>query len=359
MYHHRTIIFVWCVLGFITAQVAARGLPSTSFQVHTVRRQEQQYTVWPLPSSPSHNHKRILSLFTLRGGSTKKASKKESNKKSGDSELVDETAKPSKKTKKATEIRLSDFQEDSSDAMEDYEEDEGSFVETKSPSSLNKHLASIRDMWDRTPPITQLYVGCSTAITLLSFAFNKNKWPSFLHFDWSPILFQGQFWRLISAFFFLGPLDIFYPLTIQFVWQHMSTLEKLSSQQPEEFALMTLFGAVALIALYTATGVSMKFLGHNLATYFVYLWARLFEGQDVNFMDLFTLKAEMLPWFFCAQTYLLEHEIPIADLIGIAVGHCYHYLTQRQVLRVPQALKAWFQQPGVKNRYARFKEDIV
>jgi hypothetical protein len=68
---------------------------------------------------------------------------------------------------------------------------------------------------------------------------------------------------------------------------------------------MLLFGGFALISLYSLLGISTKFLGHNLATYLVYIWSRVFEGSDVNFMDILTLKSEMLPWFFCAQTFLL------------------------------------------------------
>ena len=105
-------------------------------------------------------------------------------------------------------------------------------------------------------------------------------------------------------------------------------------------------------------GISMKFLGHNLATYLVYLWSRVFEGMDVNFMDLIVLKSEMLPWFFCAQTFLLEREIPFADLIGIVVGHLYHYLQGKDKLKAPEFLKVWFEQDAIKKKYAAFKEDF-
>ena len=42
-------------------------------------------------------------------------------------------------------------------------------------------------------------------------------------------------------------------------------------------------------------------------------------------MDLINVKAELLPWFFLGQTFLLEGQPPTLDLLGIAVGHVYHY----------------------------------
>jgi Derlin-2/3 len=192
-------------------------------------------------------------------------------------------------------------------------------------------FASVSDIWIKTPPITQMYLLGSLVLTVLSFGLNKNRWPQLLHFDWKAIL-TGQVWRIYTAFLFFGPLDIFYPMTMQFVWQHMSQLEKMNYNKPEDFVILLLFGAVTLISIYSIMGISMKFLGHNLATYLVYIWARVFEGMDVNFMDLVTLKSEMIPWFFCAQTWLLEHEIPFADIIGILVGHIYHYLKEKKKL---------------------------
>lgn len=218
-------------------------------------------------------------------------------------------------------------------------------------------MSKVLEIWHKTPPITQVYVGSSLMITLLSFALNGNKWPELLHFDWQAVL-TGQIWRLFSAFLFFGQLDMFYPLTMQFVWQHMSQLEKLNYNKPEDFLVMVLFGAGSLIGIYSLMGISMKFLGHNLATFLVYIWSRVFEGSDINFMDIVTLKSEMLPWFFCIQTFVLEREIPFADLIGIVVGHLYYYLSSKGSLQSPALFRSWFESDYMRNKYARFKNDF-
>jgi len=237
---------------------------------------------------------------------------------------------------------------------EDFDEDFDDFEEKGADIPV---MSTVTSVWNKTPPMTQIYIAGSMLVTLLSFVLNKNKWPELLHFDWKAIA-TGQVWRVYTAFLFFGQLDMFYPLTMQFVWQHMSQLEKLNYSQPEDFLVMLLFGGAALISLYSLLGISTKFLGHNLATYLVYIWSRVFEGADVNFMDILTLKSEMLPWFFCAQTFLLEREIPFADLLGIVVGHLYHYLTQKKILVTPQGLRDWFQTENMQRKYARFKNDF-
>ena len=252
--------------------------------------------------------------------------------------------------KKEPEIEEEEVEEDDEDEGDDMDEDE----EGESKMMM---FASVSDIWIKTPPITQMYLLGSLVLTVLSFGLNKNRWPQLLHFDWKAIL-TGQVWRIYTAFLFFGPLDIFYPMTMQFVWQHMSQLEKMNYNKPEDFVILLLFGAVTLISIYSIMGISMKFLGHNLATYLVYIWARVFEGMDVNFMDLVTLKSEMIPWFFCAQTWLLEHEIPFADIIGILVGHIYHYLKEKKKLEAPEALRKWFDTDIMREKYAKFKDDF-
>lgn len=246
-------------------------------------------------------------------------------------------------------------------AEESEEEDEEEEEDRETGSELqagNSVLSSLTDLWSKTPPITQIYMGSSILVTLWSYFFNKNQWPQILNFDWRSILTGLQFWRLFTPFLFFGPFGLNFILTIQFVWIYMAQLEKLQYNNPEEFCVLLIFGAATLIGGYSFLGLSTKFLGHNLSTYLVYIWARIFEGTDVNVMDLFVLKAELLPWFFCAQTFVLEGEIPFADLLGIVVGHLYHYLTQQKILKAPQSLRDLFSSPALKEKYAKFKGDF-
>lgn len=270
-------------------------------------------------------------LIRLRGG------KKEKNKQKGKKKPV---------VQEADEEEILDDDEDST------------IVEDEENGRSNQLMSSISEMWTKTPPVTQIYVGSSIFLSFLVFALNKNVWPEFLNLDWKKVITRFEIWRPFTAFLFFGPLGMNYLLTIHFVWTYMSQLEKLNFKAPEDFFVLIVFGGVTLLPLYSMLGLSTKFLGHNLSTYLVYIWARLFEGTDVNVMDLFLLRAEVLPWFFCAQTLVLEGEIPFADLLGIVVGHLYHYLKKRNLLVAPPAVKALFSSESMKLNYAKFRDDF-
>ena len=73
----------------------------------------------------------------------------------------------------------------------------------------------------------------------------------------------------------------------------------------------------------------------------------------------FHTGAELLPWFFAAQTYLPEHEPPVHDLLGIAIGHSYTVLRQRKRLAAPGALRAVYEaRPELMAKYEAFAEEF-
>ena len=277
------------------------------------------------------NHK----IFVLRGG------KKDKGKKNA-----------------KEHVEVAEANEEDSQTSDNNDEDDvmGGLEDDNNRS--NQLLSSVSSMWTKTPPVTQVYIGSSLFLSLATFILNKNIWPEYLNLDWRKVFMRFEIWRPFTAFMFFGPLGMNYLLTIHFVWTYMSQLEKLNFKAPEDFLVLIIFGAVTLIPLYSFLGLSTKFLGHNLSTYLVYIWARLFEGTDVNVMDLFLLRAEVLPWFFCAQTFILEGEIPFADLLGIVVGHLYHYLKKRNLLTAPTAVKNLFSSESMRQKYAQFSEDF-
>lgn len=280
----------------------------------------------------NNNNRRNRAVINFRGG--KKPNKKEIDSKKDD----------------ATDSN----DENSDDSFDDEDIDQLDLGDSGSSAMLS----SVSEIWSKTPPMTQVYLFGTMFISILSFILNKNKWPEVLHFEWKPILTGFQFWRIFTAFLYFGPVGLNYILTLQFVWQYMSHLEKMNYNKPEEFLVLLLFGGISLIGCYSILGISMKFLGHNLAAYLVYIWSRLFEGTDVNVMDLITLKSETIPWFFAAQTLILDGEIPYADLLGIAVGHLYHYLKQKDVVKAPSFIKEWFSSEEMQRKYSRFKDDF-
>jgi len=97
------------------------------------------------------------------------------------------------------------------------------------------------------------------------------------------VLGRGEVWRLLTAFLYFGPLDISFGLTMQFVWQYMSMLEKVHHGDPANFVVMWLFGAASLLLAFAAIpSMPSANLGHNLSCFLVYVWARTYEGHEVR-----------------------------------------------------------------------------
>ncbi|GMH65745.1 hypothetical protein TL16_g04271 [Triparma laevis f. inornata] len=151
-----------------------------------------------------------------------------------------------------------------------------------------------------TPPITKIYLTSSFATALFSFILNNNQFPKILTLQYSKLL-TGQFWRPITQFLNLGPLSLSYFLTLQFLWTYMSSIEKLLHTTPTTFINLLILIPSLMVISYGVLGLNVELLGHNFSTFLVYLWSRLHEGMEVNLMELFTLRAEVLPWFFLGE----------------------------------------------------------
>jgi len=199
------------------------------------------------------------------------------------------------------------------------------------------------EAFQKSPPLTKVYLSSSFAASLLGYVQHNNQFPSYFLLEWKPALTKLQIWRPITAFLNFGPLNLGWLMTAHFVWTYMSTLERLNHKEPYEFWYMIVFGCTSMVMGYTFLKIPPRYLGHNLSTFFVYVWSRYHEGLEVNMFELFQTRAEMLPWFFLAQTFLLEGEFPILDLLGIAFGHIYHYLRSTGGIgRCPTFVKDWY-----------------
>jgi hypothetical protein len=177
----------------------------------------------------------------------------------------------------------------------------------------------------KTPPIARVYTLATLSVSLVSLAFMNNDWPvGSLDFRFFDVVFRFQFWRVLTGFMYFGSFSINFLLTLHFVWEYFSQLEKIYIQTPEEFGMLLIFSVASLCLCYSVLGLNSLYLGHNLSSVLVYVWSRLFEGMnltdmessvtytdfyigmDVSIMGLFTIKAELLPWFFCAQGLLMD-----------------------------------------------------
>lgn len=241
----------------------------------------------------------------------------------------------------------------------------------------------------KTPPLTKGYLAASFLVTLVSFFVNNNNFPTLLMLDWRKILTRGQIWRPFSNFLDFGPLGLGYLITVHFIWTYMSTLERLHHHTPYDFWIMIGFGMISMVVGYPFLGLNVRFLGYNLSTYLVYIWSRYHEGLEVNIVEMFNTRAELLPWFFLAQvspisilshpfrcnaehycalflvfrqTFLLEGELPVMDFLGIVFGHVYYHCKTLGILRAPESLVEWYEKSDeakpIRDQYKDISSDF-
>ena len=256
-------------------------------------------------------------------------------------------------------------------SVSDEQDDDESSSSSTDPALFDSLVSDEDDLYSRlkssflsTPPLTRLYLSASLAAGLFGLLFSGNDFPSLLDLDYRKALLGLQLWRPFTAFLNFGPLGLGFFLTAHFVWTYMSSVEVLHKDEPAEFMLLLAGGMAAMSAAYGLTGINPRLLGHNLSTYLLYIWSRLHEGQEVNLMGLFNLRAELLPWYFLLQTFLLEGELPVLDLLGIAFGHAYCYACKETGrVRAPQALKDWYREgtdqlaKWLRTEYSRLDAD--
>jgi len=267
-----------------------------------------------------------------------------------------------------------DSDDEDSDFDSDFDDDEDLFgldidgfdIDDTDDFTEQSTLSRAWSAFTASPPLTKIYLSSCFAASALGYLQNKNDFPKYLLFDWKKTITKFQFWRPITAFLNFGPLSLGWLMTAHFVWTYMSTLERLNYATPYEFWYMIAFGGTSMVLGYTVLKIPPRFLGHNLSTFLVYVWSRYHEGLEVNMFEMFNTRAEMLPWFFLAQTFLLEGEFPILDLLGIVFGHVYHYLRGvGGIGRCPKVVRDWYENGdddvvrAIRGEYKKISSDFV
>ena len=193
------------------------------------------------------------------------------------------------------------------DESEGFDDEEGVFDDFEMGDDGDDEFAEetmvdrFLEAYRKTPPLTKSYLTASFIVTTFGYMFNRNQFPDVFLLDWKKTLTRGQLWRPFTTFFNFGPIGLSYLLTVQFVWTYMSTLERLHHRKPYDFWIMIGFGMMSMVFGYPILKLNARFLGHNLSTFLVYMWSRYHEGMEVKLFDLYSTRAELLPWFFLAQ----------------------------------------------------------
>jgi len=203
---------------------------------------------------------------------------------------------------------------------------------------------SIEEWYRSLPVVTRTYVtlaslttaGCALEIIT----------PFNVYFN-TKLIMQGQFWRLLTNFFFFGNLGLDFVFHMFFLLKYCKSLEEGSFRgRSADFMWMLLLGGTFLSAI--APFVHVQFLGSSLTFMMVYVWGRRHQYVNLSFLGIFNFTAPYLPWVLLAFSLMLGSS-PVVDLMGMAAGHLYYFfedvyprMTGRRPLKTPGFVKALF-----------------
>ena len=336
--------------AFVSAAVAGGGAPSVN--VGTMRRLSFKHdAVRPALSNRLGLRRRIGNLSAMAAAREQISSA--SCVEAGGTTCGSNTKVPSSVPSYLLSVRGGGLDEDyyddeyDEDSDYDFDDDDFAFDEDDMDAAEDDFgdgglTARLLAAYEKTPPFTKAYLTASAAVSALGHMTNGNQFPTIFLLDWKSVLTKLQIWRPFTAFLNIGPMGLGYAMTAQFVWTYMATLERMNHSHPYDFWLMIFFGCASMVAGYSFLKIPPTFLGHNLSTFLVYVWSRYHEGVEVSMFELFHARAEMLPWLFLAQTFLLEGVFPTLDLLGILFGHIYHHLWTTNALKAPKFVINWY-----------------
>lgn len=217
-------------------------------------------------------------------------------------------------------------------------------------------MAVTPEQWYGSMPVlTKVYFTVALAATILA-TFNMLN-PYYLYLDFDLVTRKFQLWRLITNFCFFGKFSMPFIFKMFLLTRSMMNLEAGhffgSSAATAEMAFLMLFGATFMIAF--SYFWPFPFLGMSLIFMVLYVWSRKEPYTVVTFWG-FAFQAWQYPFVLMVLGILLGGN-PVLDILGIVIGHIFHFLTDvfpRQygsvILKTPQFMYDLFERNRVHAR---------
>jgi len=177
------------------------------------------------------------------------------------------------------------------------------------------------------PVVTRVYL---TLVALTSFACTLDIIkPIQLYFNWNLILYNHEYWRLITSFLFFGNFSIDFIFHMFFISRYSRMLEEGSFRgRTADYFWLLMFGVVSfifVIPIFTARS-KFLFLSTPLTFMLVYIWSRRNPQVRMSFLGILNFNAPYLPWVLLGFTILLNGIWPADDILGLIIGHIYYFL---------------------------------
>ncbi|XP_052187016.1 derlin-1-like [Diospyros lotus] len=151
--------------------------------------------------------------------------------------------------------------------------------------------------------------------------------PRTIALFYGDVLKRLQVWRLITNFFFLGQFSLPFAYEILLIAYYGVRLERGPfDKRTADYVWMFIFAAISLLVMGAVPMLWSPFMGNSLVFVIVYVWSREFPNERINVHGLFELKGFYLPYYVIAVDLIIGNPLK-PDLLGMAAGHLYYFLT--------------------------------
>ncbi|KAF2841473.1 DER1-domain-containing protein [Patellaria atrata CBS 101060] len=147
--------------------------------------------------------------------------------------------------------------------------------------------------------------------------------PFQLFYSYRSVFYKSQYWRLVSSFFYFGPLSLDLMFHVFFLQRYSRLLEENSGRSPAHFSWLLAYASVFLLAI--APLFEIAFLGSALSSTLVYIWSRKNPDTRLSFLGLLVFRAPFLPWVLMLFSLMLHSSVPKDEMCGVVVGHIWYF----------------------------------
>eukprot|EP00933_Yihiella_yeosuensis_P026109 TRINITY_DN20256_c0_g6_i1.p1 TRINITY_DN20256_c0_g6~~TRINITY_DN20256_c0_g6_i1.p1 ORF type:complete len:272 (-),score=43.23 TRINITY_DN20256_c0_g6_i1:139-876(-) len=204
------------------------------------------------------------------------------------------------------------------------------------------------EQWYKNLPLLTR-IGLTTVFVFTILAQIEILNPRLIILDWTLVINKLQVWRLFTATMYFGPLGFPFLFQMYFFTSFSSKLEKNEVfAQPGDYLFFLLFQMLLLcvISLVLAWPAGFPLLGPAMVFSILYYWSRREPYAILNFFS-FNIKGFQFPFALLFFQLLMGGNVWM-DIVGLAAGHIYYFITDvvpqeygYSILKTPQFMNTF------------------
>jgi len=214
-------------------------------------------------------------------------------------------------------------------------------------------MSSPQDWFKALPPFTRYYFATALATTIGATLGIIT--PNWIVLDFPSLFYRFHIWRPITCFIYFGAFGFPFIIQMFILTRYLTSMEQGFPAGPRGTAEMTFFVAFTALCMIAISYFweNLRFPGPALVFSALYVWSRRNAYLDVVFWG-FKFQAWTFPFVILVLAFLGLGS-PMQDLVGLIVGHLYHFLVDIvpsvygvSVLKTPEFLYRLFESGAIR-----------